>query len=105
MKKRLVYVLAAACLALGGALSGTLLPAGAATNGKTGTSTSNESSAHEKGESAAREKAEDSGQVPGGRDGHDCPNGDGHHGPDGSQGGGSATPTPSTSGSSQQETR
>ena len=42
MKKRLVYVLAAACLVLGGALSGTLLPAGAATNGKTGTSTSNE---------------------------------------------------------------
>jgi hypothetical protein len=128
MKKRLVYVLAAACLVVGGALSGQLLSAGAATSGtSSSTPKSNETSAHEKGESAAREKAEDSGQAFGGHEGTDGPDGDGLGGPgDGgvkpnedpahekaesaqreaqehaqSQGGGSA-PAPSTSGSSQQ---
>src|SRR3954471_18103411 len=68
MKKRLQYVIAAACLLAGGALGGNLLAAGAATNSSApqGVHGSNETATHEKGESAAREEAEDSGQL--GRD-------------------------------------
>jgi hypothetical protein len=85
MKRKLLYLMAAACLIAGGALSGTLLTAGAATKAKSSTAgssfKSNEDPAHEKGESAAREKAEDSGQIPPGGRG----DGDGDHGgrPDG----------------------
>ena len=74
---KLLYVIAAASLIVGGVLSGKLLSAGAATSTSSpaqlnasgasprlGTFEPNEDPAHEKAEPVAHEAAEDSGQLP-----------------------------------------
>jgi hypothetical protein len=74
---KVLYVIAAASLIVGGVLSGKLLSAGAVTStsnpaqlrasgasARLGSFEANEDPAHEKAESVAHEAAEDSGQLP-----------------------------------------